>query len=181
MNSENRIDNSCGKDESRGSVSRSSWYVVQTKPRQEKRALENLLNQGYESVLPLWKRERIRGGKLTLQEEALFPRYIFVRLDLASMNWGTIRATRGVIGLVRFGGIPASIPDNLVETLLEGGAPKGALFASGDTVLITAGPFAGFEGVFDQLDGSARVMILLEFMHKVQRLSVPVPDVRRVV
>jgi transcriptional antiterminator RfaH len=156
-----------------------AWYVVQTKPRQEYRALENLINQGYECELPEFQRERLRQGVRVLCNEPLFPRYLFIRLDIVSMNWGPIRSTYGVIGLVRFGGIPASVPDDLVEAMMKRSAPQQNLFSAGDRVSITTGPFAGMEGIFDKDDGVARVVILLEFMQKQQRLSMRVGNVRR--
>lgn len=159
-------------------VNQGAWYAVQTKSRQERRALENLLNQNFACVLPLWKCERLIKGKLVLQEEPLFPGYLFIRLDLDG-NWGSIRNTRGVTGLVRFGGEPAPVPQVVVEALMERNEPKMNLFNSGDPVKITSGAFAGLEGVFEHLDGIERVVIFLEFMHKQQRLSLPVSDVRR--
>ena len=37
-----------------------AWYLLQSKPHQERRALENLRNQGFECFLPLYLRERLR-------------------------------------------------------------------------------------------------------------------------
>lgn len=156
-----------------------AWYVVQTKPQQESRALEHLRNQGYECVLPQCQRERLRLGVRALHDEPLFPRYLFIHLDSVSMSWAPIRSTRGVIGLVCFGGIPAAMPEGLVEALAQRGAPKENLFNVGDRVFVTTGPFAGLEGIFDQDDGMTRAVILLEFMRKQQRLSMPVCHVRR--
>lgn len=56
------------------------WYLVHTKPKQEKYALENLQRQGYECYLPLLLSERIRQGILMVTDEPLFPRYLFIRL-----------------------------------------------------------------------------------------------------
>ncbi len=156
-----------------------AWYAVQTKPQQERRAQKNLINQGYECVLPQCQRERLRRGVRTLHDEPLFPRYLFTRLDSVSMNWAPIRSTRGVIGLVCFGGVAAAIPAGVVEALMQRNVPKENLFSAGDHVIITAGPFAGLECIFEQDDGVTRAVILLEFMSKQQRLSMPVGKIRR--
>ena len=156
-----------------------AWYVVQTKPRQEFRALENLTNQGYECALPEYQCERLSKGVRVLRGEPLFPRYLFIHLDTSTMNWGPIRSTFGVAGMVRFGGVPATMPEGLVEALMTRDEPKESLFQRGDRVRVSSGPFAGLEGVFDEDDSMNRVVILLEFMHKQQRLSVPVGDVRQ--
>ena len=63
------------------------WYLVQTKRRDEAKANLNLTRQGYETYMP------------TLDDEVLFPGYIFVNTE----SFSTINSTIGVIGLVRFG------------------------------------------------------------------------------
>jgi len=71
------------------------------------------------------------------------------------------------------------MPEGMVEALMTRDEPKESLFQRGDRVRVSSGPFAGLEGVFDEDDSMNRVVILLEFMHKQQRLSVPVGDVRQ--
>ena len=56
------------------------WYLVHTKPRQEKCALENLQRQGFQCYLPTLLSEKLRQGVLTVVDEPLFPRYLFIRL-----------------------------------------------------------------------------------------------------
>ena len=46
------------------------WYLVHTKPRQEKCALENLHRQGYQCYLPTIPAEKLRQGLLTVADEA---------------------------------------------------------------------------------------------------------------
>jgi aspartate/methionine/tyrosine aminotransferase len=41
-----------------------------------------------------------------------------------------------------------------------------SMFEAGDRVCITAGPFAGIEGVFEMAEGDKRVMVLIEMMSK---------------
>ena len=79
------------------------WYLVHTKPRQEQCALQNLQQQGYQCYLPMLATEKLRQGRLVVSEEALFPRYLFIRLGLgqSDKSWAPIRSTRGVNQLVR--------------------------------------------------------------------------------
>ncbi|MDR2613721.1 MAG: transcription/translation regulatory transformer protein RfaH, partial [Candidatus Accumulibacter sp.] len=56
------------------------WYLVHTKPKQEKCALQNLEWQGYECYLPIVPSEKVRQNALTFVDEPLFPRYLFIRL-----------------------------------------------------------------------------------------------------
>lgn len=148
------------------------WFLIHTKPRQEKCALQNLERQGYECFLPTLPVEKIRQGQLSVLEEPLFPRYLFICLgsDSAAKSWSPIRSTRGVNRLVSFGSQPAKVDHSLVKTLQAYGAhvqqtPQ-RLFNSGEKVLITAGPFAGIEAVYQMTDGECRAMVLIEFMSK---------------
>lgn len=72
-----------------------TWYLVQSKPRNEARALENLLRQGYETYLPLIEVERLQRGKLLKKQEPLFSRYLFLHLEEGNDNWGPIRFDPG--------------------------------------------------------------------------------------
>ena len=80
----------------------SNWYLIHTKIRQERVALENLERQGFECFLPLIRAEKLRRGQLLVVQEALFPRYLFIRLGtgLESQSWSPIRSTVGVSRLV---------------------------------------------------------------------------------
>lgn len=56
------------------------WYLVHTKPRQERCALDNLQWQGYEYYFPTMPPEKLLLGKLGVFDQALFPHYLFIRL-----------------------------------------------------------------------------------------------------
>lgn len=72
------------------------WYLIHTKPRQEKCALENLERQGYACYLPMLPTEKLRQRILTIGEEPLFPRYLFIQLDSGALakSWSPIRSTK---------------------------------------------------------------------------------------
>lgn len=148
------------------------WYLLQTKPRQEKRAFENLQRQNYQCYLPTIPSERLRNGNLTVTDEPLFPRYLFIRLGLgdSSKSWAPIRSTQGVSRLVSFGVEPARVDDDLIESLrinetLLQAEPK-RFFQPGERVYLTEGPFAGIEGIYQISDGERRVMVLIELLNK---------------
>lgn len=156
-----------------------AWYLVQSKPRNEMRALENLVRQGYETYLPLMEVERLQRGKLLKKMEPLFPRYLFLHLEEGNDNWGPIRSTLGVAGLVRFGQAYALVSDEVMDAVRERTQDvKKSLFESGDSVRVVSGPLLGLEGVFEIADGEQRSFVLLEFMQKQQRVSVSTADLR---
>jgi len=148
------------------------WYLVHSKPRQERLAMENLERQGYQCYLPTLPTEKISRGVLTFADEALFPRYLFIRLgnDLSAKGWGPIRYTTGVSRLVSFGAEPARIDDGLMTQLQASESSfkerPVRLFEVGERVRIAVGPFSGIEGVFQIAEGDKRVMVLIELMSK---------------
>lgn len=125
------------------------WYLVHTKPRQEKCALENLQRQGYKCYLPSIPFEKLRQGLIVVADEPLFPRYLFIRLGQgdSAKSWAPIRSTRGVSRLVSFGIEPARVDDGLIKLLRTQEAsvqidPE-RLFKAGERVRLTEAPFAG--------------------------------------
>ena len=145
------------------------WYLLYTKPRKEKLALQHLQNQAYEVYLPLIQVERIRHGVRGLVEEVLFPRYLFVQLDEeGSQSWAQIRSTVGVSQLVKFGTRFAQVSQDLVVWVQEHVkvVKLAPALKRGDVVTITEGSFKGMEAIFKTYDGEKRAFLLLNLLTK---------------
>ncbi len=156
-----------------------AWYLIYSKPRQEPVALDNLQRQGYEAYLPLIRNRRRRKGQYLALVEPMFPRYLFIHLSDQTDNWGPIRSTLGVANLVRFGDMPARIPDDLVELLRRREDASGVQdlpppeFRTGDRVRVAEGALAGYEGIFQASSGNERVVILLDVVGQSTRVQLP--------
>lgn len=154
-----------------------NWYAVHTKARQEEVALLNLERQGYECYLPRLKSEKLIRRKLVEVEAPLFPRYLFIHLDISSSgkSWSPIRSTIGVSRLVCFGTQPAKVDPQLVQFLKTQETARAGhtetLFKPGDKLIITEGPFSGLEAVFEMSDSEQRAMVLIEFLSKQVRVA----------
>lgn len=158
----------------------SAWYLLFTKPRQEWRARDNLIRQGYSVFLPTLLEEKIRTGERVQVEEPLFPRYLFIKLDDVTSNWLPIRSTLGVANLVRFGDNYCRAPNALVDGLMQVERLQCNYLSPGDQVRVASGPFAGLEGVYQQADGTRRVLVLMNLFSKPQTISMPVADIKRI-
>jgi transcriptional antiterminator RfaH len=155
------------------------WYAIHTKPRQEEHAEEQLRRQEFDIYLPKIKQARRFRQRWRDTIEPLFPRYLFIRLDLGTDNVAPIRSTRGVSKLVSFDGLPAMVPEPLIEALIASADPDTGLlhppedrFKPGATVTIVDGPLAGLEAIFEAHDGEARSIILLELLGKTRQLKI---------
>ena len=162
------------------------WYLVHTKPRQEQCALQNLALQGYQCYLPTLPSEKLLQGNLTVKDQPLFPRYLFIRLGLgtSAQSWAPIRSTKGVSRLVSFGVEPAKVHDGLIDLLREHeasvqGVPE-RLFRAGERVRLTEGAFVGLEAIYQIADGERRVMVLIEMMSKSVAMSVALTSLQKI-
>jgi transcriptional antiterminator RfaH len=162
------------------------WYLVYCKPRQEHVAVVNLERQGYEIYLPRLREMRRRGGRPTQVVGPLFPRYLFVHLDQEFDDWGPIRSTLGVVSIVRFGQVPAKVPDALVDFLRgrEGGdgvhTAAALRYEAGERVRVLSGSLAGYEGLFLAKSGRGRVIVLLDLLGKATRTRLDEMDIEPV-
>ena len=163
----------------------SNWYLIHTKIRQERVALENLERQGFKCFLPLIRAEKLRRGALQVVQEPLFSRYLFIRLGtgLESQSWAPIRSTVGVSRLVTFGQTPAKIEDELIAQLqVKTDSTEVQLrhFEPGEQVVVTNGPFVGVEAIYQMADAEGRVMVLLNILSKQVKMSVSPASIRKV-
>src|SRR5579863_6791061 len=98
-------------------MSDSRWYVVQTQINGETKAARNLLRQGYEIYLPRYLKRRRHARKVDFVAKPLFPRYLFVAVDMVTQRWRPIQSTLGVSHLVTIGNDPAAVPGSIVLAL----------------------------------------------------------------
>ncbi len=140
----------------------------------------------FECYLPLLPAEAQPSGVAIAQDEPLFPRYLFIRLDQGpqAKSWAPIRSTIGVSRLVSFGSEPAPVAEGLVEAIRLREAHHRAspppLFRAGENVTLTRGPFAGLDAVFQTVDSERRAMVLIEMMSRPVVLRVASAALRRV-
>ena len=143
-----------------------SWHLVHTKPRGEARSLENLERQGFEVFLPMITLQKVRRGKLTSVTEPMFSRYLFIRTTTMVQDLSLVRSTLGVIQLVRFGTVPAKVPNDWVESMRLQPAVHEKLFNAGDKLLIGSGMLKGLNAIYVQPDGETRAMVLINLLSK---------------
>ncbi|RXE46258.1 MULTISPECIES: transcription/translation regulatory transformer protein RfaH [Pseudomonas] len=157
-----------------------AWYLVQCKASQDERAEINLLNQGYTCFRPTHRRERVLRGRRRVVCESLFPSYLFIQLG-ADDSWAPLRSTRGVSRVVSFGSKPLPVRDELIAQLHERDsvAPLEIRFTYGERVRINEGPFVELEAIFLAMEGEERVVLLMQFLQREQRISMPVADVSK--
>ena len=161
------------------------WFVVHTKPRQEQVALENLERQGYTCYLPTVKLRKPRGRKLTDCLEPMFARYLFVAIDpkFTGKGGASIRSTRGVHELVRFGKDPMPIAFDLLNAIFERERVQHRHpeqpFKPGERVTVVDGPLAGLDSIYQAQTGEERSMILLTLLNRPTQVKIATAQLRK--
>ena len=157
-----------------------AWYLVQCKSRQDERAEENLVRQGYTCYRPQFTCERVVRGRRAVVCESLFPGYLFIQLTLRD-NWGPLRSTRGVLRVVAFGAQPLAIGDSVINELKlhEAQGDVQPELVSGEAVRINHGPFAELQAIYLKMDGAERVVLLLNFLQRQQQVSLPLSGISK--
>src|SRR6266571_1775722 len=94
-----------------------AWYVVQTQVNAETKAACNLVRQGFEIYLPRYLKRRSHARKIEKIAAPLFPRYLFVRIDMQTQRWRSIQSTFGVSRLVCNGSDPVPVAPQVFSSL----------------------------------------------------------------
>src|SRR5207249_7679968 len=145
------------------------WFLVHTQPKSERKAELHLGAQGFRTHPPQIEKTIRHARQLRTVRAPLFPRYIFLILDLGRDRWLSVRSTIGVSSLFTCEDRPVPVPKGVVEALIARTNEAGlALFdaglTTGQTVRILSGPFADFVGTLERLDSAGRVRVLLTMM-----------------
>jgi len=145
------------------------WYAAHTHSQSEETAVSHLSRQGFDVFLPRYRRRVSHARKVTWKRAALFPRYLFVNIDLDAERWRAINSTIGVQHLVLQGEAPAPVAVGVIETIQAHENTDGIVDFSrdlnpGDRVLITEGPFIDQIGVLERLSDKDKVVVLLSLL-----------------
>ena len=146
------------------------WYVVQSKPREEERALHYLEEKGFDTYLPRIEILSVRKFNNVKTEKPLFPGYLFCRFTKEDDILAQVRWTRGVKKLLPESVDPFPVEDEVVQAIKslqeEDGVIRKQQLEKQDQVRITRGPMKDILGVFDHwTSDSGRVKVLLNFIN----------------
>lgn len=149
-----------------------NWYVVNTKPRQEDLAERMITQIGVDVFYP----------KIN-EKKGLFPGYLFARYNPME-HFKKIRYSRGVRDIVSYGYNPVSVEDDIIDTIkarIRNGFVQisNGLFKKGERVIIREGLFKDFEGIFEDVKDSERIIILLNLISYQAKIVVEAAKVGR--
>lgn len=162
------------------------WYALRSKPQKEEFLYNQLLARGFEAFYPYLCVKPVNPRSRTVRP--YFPGYLFIRVDVKAEGFSVFQWMPGSLGLVSFGGEPATVPVELINAIhhnvdhVNAGFGKQPVFSLGDLVVVREGIFDGYEAIFDShMPGNDRVRILLQYLKGRQvPLVLPVQQIEAV-
>ena len=141
------------------------WFLAYTAPHREVTGQTHLGRQGFRSFLPRYLKTVRHARKLREVNAPLFPRYLFVALNLERDRWRSVNSTTGITTLFMMDDRPVPARPGIVETLIQSADASGRLRFSdplepGQKIRLVAGPFAQALGILARLDNAGRVEVL---------------------
>ena len=145
------------------------WYVVQSKPREEERALHFLREKGFDAYLPRMEVMKILKFKDVKTKKPLFPGYLFCRFQKEDESLAHVRWTQGVKKLLPESVSPMPVDDEVVQAIhsleQEDGVIRKQPLEKNDRVRIARGPMKDILGIFEHwTSDQGRVKVLLNFI-----------------
>jgi len=145
------------------------WFALQTRPKNERKVESSLKQKGYECFAPTYRLKRKWSDRIVEIDFPLFPGYVFCRFNAAA--FGKAISTQGVTRIVGFGGTPAEVAREEIETLQFLARSKFLLepwkyLPSGTMVLVETGPLAGVQGIISGDGNRAQLVISVTLLQR---------------
>src|SRR5215471_5637581 len=146
---------------------RFKWYIIHAYSGFERKVRESIQSrvQAFglgdkvgRVMIPTEPVTEIVNGKKRTVERVFLPGYVLVEMDLDNDLWHVIKNTPRVTGFLGTGDKPVALSEEEVSSILfrsetSKDKPKIKIkFAKNESVRITDGPFANFNGVIDEVN-----------------------------
>jgi transcriptional antiterminator NusG len=143
------------------------WYIIHTYSGFERKVKESLESRVKafalegkigQVLIPTESVTEVRGGKKYTSERMFYPGYVLVEMDMDDNVWHVVKSTPRVTGFVGTGQQPTPLSQDEVNQIVYRVAdskekPKLKVkFEKNESVRITEGPFATFQGVVDEVN-----------------------------
>jgi transcriptional antiterminator NusG len=158
------------------------WYVINTYSGHENKVKANLehridsMNQRHRFrrvVVPTVLVIETKDGQKVQTEKRVLPGYVLVNMDLNDDAWTVVKNTPGVTGFVGAGSKPVPLSQPEVDRILKTGTavaerPRAQVaFQLGESVKVTSGPLADFDGeIIDVNPDQQKLKVLVDIFER---------------
>ena len=175
---------------------RHKWFIVHAYSNFEKKVAESIREQAHaqglddafaEILVPTEDVVEIRRGRKINAERKFFPGYVLVKMDMTDETYHLVKNTPKVTGFLGSGLKPMPVSEREVARIIgaiEEGVerPKPTIqFEIGETVRVTDGPFASFNGSVEQVDEErARLRVTVSIFGRATPVELEYSQVEKV-
>jgi transcription termination/antitermination protein NusG len=157
-----------------------AWYAVSTRYRHERIVRDELQRKGIEHFLPTIRTVSRWKDRAKELEQALFPGYCFVRIDLCDRL--RVLETRGVVHLVGNTRGPIPLPTSEIaslQVLMRSDAAYGweQTFRTGMAVQVIRGPLHGVRGVLIRMVSACRLLLGVQLIQQAASVEIDADSV----
>jgi transcriptional antiterminator NusG len=162
------------------------WYVINTYSGHENKVKHNIEHRVAtmdkqakvrQVVVPTEQVTEMQNGQRVQKEQRTMPGYVLVNMDMNDETWALVKNTPGVTGFVGTRDKPVPLSQPEVDRILHTGAGTALAqrsqveFQLGESVKITSGPLADFDGEITDVNADAQK---LQVMVNIFERQVPV-------
>ncbi len=171
------------------------WYILNVMAGQENKIANDIrsiaggeLSKDISSVLvPCKKVTKIKKGKKALEDQKLFPGYIFIKANIESDVYNIVSSIPKAMSFLGQKNKPEPVSDKKMEEILsittndEGESGKNQIFEVGEVLNVIDGPFDSFSGVVEEFDNEKqRVKISILIFGRATQVDLDVSQVEKV-
>jgi transcriptional antiterminator NusG len=172
------------------------WYVINTYSGHENKVKTNLehriisMNQQprFRRVVVPTETEIVnKDGQKVQQEKRVLPGYVLVNMDMTDDSWTVVKNTPGVTGFVGAGAKPLPLSQPEVDRILRSGHAAGAParaqveFSLGESVKVTSGPLADFDGeIVDVNPDQQKLKVLVDIFERQVPVELAFDQVKKI-
>ncbi|GGE47059.1 UpxY family transcription antiterminator [Pedobacter mendelii] len=147
------------------------WYIIYTKPKQEKNLVKDLGFMGIEIYLPITNEKRKWKDRIKVIEYPLFPSYVFVKLKNYLQFYSSSKA-RGFISYIKTGKKLAIVRNSVIENInlalkeVDNFEVSNEKFSPGMKITISKGSFNGLGCEVVNHKGKNKVLVRVNLLNR---------------
>jgi transcription antitermination factor NusG len=159
------------------------WYAVQVRANHELTAADHLRGRGYTPFVPLYKRRTNWSDRIKVVDAALFPGYLFCRLN--PQDRLPILSIPQVIQIIGNSRVPIPLDEveiQSIQALVASGLPSQPwpYLRAGERVRIERGPLSGLEGTLLEVRGNRHLVLSVTLLQRSVAVEIEQTSVRSV-
>ncbi len=171
------------------------WYILNVMAGQEHKIADNIKSMAdvdlsdyiTEILVPCKKVTKIKKGKKVLEDQKLFPGYVFINADIESDVFNIVTTIPKAMGFLGAKNKPEVVSEKKMEEIFaitnseDSGSAKGQIFEVGEVLNVIDGPFDSFSGVVEEFDNEKqRVKISILIFGRATQVDLEVSQVEKV-